>query len=325
MIIHFHFHFKTTGVTRSLESVLNPLNLLEETKVFGYGISKHKISFFKLLTAIYSSSKTVIHTHRNNETLLALFLRFLGGKFKLISTRHAETTPSKATFFLMSRADQCISLSQNMSNNLGIETIIIGHGVDTNQFLYYKQRRSLKPRVISVVGRIRKAKGQLDVVEAIAPLLYKNPNWNLHFIGTIDHPAYVEEINAILLAAEVKDQIHFVAQTNKIQEYYRSSSVVVIASYTEGFSLVCLEAMSSGCITIATEQVGIHSEVITHGINGFLYPKGSIKTLRKLLEGVMENPEKIKPELVRKTILDQWSFSSSAQKLFEIYNKVRTR
>lgn len=323
MIIHFHFHFKTTGVTRSVEGLLTPLNSMEETKVFGYGITRNKISFFKLLKVIYSSPKTIIHTHRNNETLIALILRFLGGKFKLVSTRHAESTPSKLTLFLMSKTDQCISLSQNMSNNLSLETTIIGHGIDTNHFLYDQQKRSLKPRTISVVGRIRKAKGQLDVIDAIAPLLNKNPNWNLHFIGTVDDPAYVKEINTISLTQGVQDQIHFVSQTNEIQEHYKSSSAVVIASHTEGFSLVCLEAMSSGCITIATEQVGIHSEVITHGINGFLYPKGDTHTLRKLLKEVIEEPEKLKPELVRKTILEQWSVSSSAKKLFDVYNKVR--
>ena len=94
MIIHFHFHFKTTGVTRSVESALGPLDLLEETRVFGYGISTHKISFFKLLKELYSKEKTIVHTHRNNETLFALTLRFFGAKFKLFTTCLLYTSPS---------------------------------------------------------------------------------------------------------------------------------------------------------------------------------------------------------------------------------------
>ena len=108
MIIHFHFHFKTTGVTRSVESVLGPLDSMEKTRVFGYGISTHKISFFKLLKELYSKEKTVVHTHRNNETLFALALRFFGAKLKLFTTRHAESKPSSTTNYLMSKADQCI-------------------------------------------------------------------------------------------------------------------------------------------------------------------------------------------------------------------------
>ena len=323
MIIFFHFHFKTTGVTRSVESILEPLNVLEETKVFGYGISKHKISFYKLLRLLYSDKKTIVHTHRNNEMLLALILRFLGGRFNLLRTRHAESTPSGLTNFLMSKADQCISLSAMMAQNLKLKSTVVGHGVDPNWLTYDLKKRAINPRKISVVGRIRKAKGQRDVMEAIAPLLLQNPSWEIQFIGTIDRPAYADEIRAIALTAQVENQIHFVSQTNQIEHYYQESTAVVVASYSEGFSLVCLEAMACGSTTIATEQVGIHSEVITNGVDGFLFPKGSISALRTILEEVIRTPENIDPKTARQTILDHWSVTTAAQKLFEIYSKLR--
>ena len=323
MIIFFHFHFKTTGVTRSVESILEPLNVLEETKVFGYGISKHKISFYKLLRLLYSDKKTIVHTHRNNEMLFALIFRFLGGRFHLLRTRHAESTPSGLTNFLMSKADQCISLSAMMAQNLKLKSTVAGHGVDPNWLTYDLKKRAINPRKISVVGRIRKAKGQRDVMEAIAPLLLQNPSWEIQFIGTIDRPAYADEIRAIALTAQVENQIHFVSQTNQIEHYYQESTAVVVASYSEGFSLVCLEAMACGSTTIATEQVGIHSEVITNGVDGFLFPKGSISALRKILEEVIRTPENIDPKTARQTILDHWSVTAAAQKLFEIYSKLR--
>ena len=323
MIIHFHFHFKTTGVTRSVESILEPLNVLEETKVFGYGVSKHKISFYKLLRLLYSDKKTIVHTHRNNEMLLALILRFLGGRFHLLLTRHAESTPSGLTNFLMSKADQCISLSGTMAQNLNLKSTVIGHGVDPDRLTYDVKKRATNPRKISVVGRIRKAKGQRDVMEAIAPLLSHNPNWEIQFIGTIDRPAYADEIRAIAATAQVENQIQFVSQTNQIEHYYQESTAVVVASYSEGFSLVCLEAMACGSTTIATEQVGIHSEVITNGVDGFLYPKGSVAALRTILENVIRTPEKIDPNIARQTILDHWSVTAAAQKLFETYSKLR--
>ena len=323
MIIHFHFHFKTTGVTRSVESILDPLNIKEQTKVFGYGISKHRISFFKLLGLLYFDKKTIVHTHRNNETLVALILRALGGKFILLCSRHAESTPSGLTNFLMSKADQCISLSPKMAQKLNLKSTVIGHGVNPNQFIYDEKRRKTTPRKISVVGRIRKAKGQRDVMEAIAPLLSKHPNWEVQFIGTVDQPTYADEIRAIAADAQVENQIQFIPQTNQIDRYYQESSAVVIASHSEGFSLVCLEAMSCGVPTIATEQVGIHSDVISNGVDGFLYPKGSVKALQKILEKVIQNPECLDAKTIRKTILDHWSVSTAAQKLFDTYNKLR--
>lgn len=324
MIIHFHFHFKTTGVTRSVESIVPCLNKFEETKVFGYGISSDKISFIKVLKAVFLKDKTIIHTHRNNEMLLALILRFVGGKFKLISTRHADSDPSRFTYYLMSKVDSRISLSKQMAKKLKTETTTIGHGVDTKNFQPRKLPLTLKEKTISVVGRIRKTKGQRDVVEAVAPLLRKNPEWKVQFIGTVDSEQYVQDIITIAKNNAVENQLQFISQTNQMSDYYQNSSVVVIASYTEGFSLVCLEAMSCGCITIATEQVGIHSEVIEHNKNGFLYPKGSISSLREIIENVFENPSVLEPKQIRQTILKDWSTEVSAQKLFEHYKKLRT-
>ena len=74
-------------------------------------------------------------------------------------------------------------------------------------------------------------------------------------------------------------QVHFIPESNKLIDYYRASTIVVIASVSEGFSLVCLEAMACGLITIATESVGIHSEVINHGENGFLFLKTTMNLL----------------------------------------------
>ena len=87
--------------------------------------------------------------------------------------------------------------------------------------------------------------------------------------------------------------------------------------------LSCIEAMACGSTTVATEQVGIHSEVITHGVDGFLYPKGSITALRTILEEVIQTPEKIDPKTARQTIVDHWSITTAAQKLFETYNQLR--
>ena len=324
MIIHFHFHFKTTGVTRSVESIVPCLNKQEETKIFGYGISSHKISFAKVLRAVFSLDKTIIHTHRNNEMLLALMLRLFGGKFKLCSTRHADSEPSSFTDYLMSMADSRISLSKQMDQKLKTETTIIGHGVDTNYFIPKKALENTKDKIISVVGRIRKSKGQRDVVEAAVPLLQKNPEWKIQLIGTLDSEAYAQEIKTIAKKNSVENQLQFISQTNEMNVYYQNSSVVVIASYTEGFSLVCLEAMSCGCITIATDQVGIHSEVIKHNKNGFLYPPGSISSLREIIKKVFENPYVLEGKQIRQAILKNWSNDIASKKLFELYDKLRT-
>ena len=78
--------------------------------------------------------------------------------------------------------------------------------------------------------------------------------------------------HTLALKNGISEQVHLIPETSRIEDYYRASTVVAIASVSEGFSLVCLEAMACGLTTIATDSVGIHSEVIKHGETGFLFP-----------------------------------------------------
>ncbi len=90
-----------------------------------------KISLPHFLKLAYSGNKLVVHTHRNNEIIFALLLRLLGGKFKLIFTRHSESKPSDFTLWLMKKADHVISLSSSMAKNLPLQSTVIRHGVNT--------------------------------------------------------------------------------------------------------------------------------------------------------------------------------------------------
>ena len=322
MVVHIHFHSHKTGVTRSVENIIPVLNKYTEARVFGYGIDAPKISLPHLLKLIYSGNKLVIHTHRNNEIIFALLLRLLGGKFKLIFTRHAESKPSDFTLWLMKKADLVISLSSSMSKNLPLQSIKIQHGVNTETFNIH-ERIGIgvikQKNLISVIGRIRPAKGQLVVMKALVEPLKNNADWGLLLIGKIDDKEYSDEIISIARENGISSQVHYMPESDEIINYYRASNIIVIASISEGFSLVCLEAMACGLITIATESVGIHSEVITHGENGFLFPINDDKCLSRIITDVILKKTSLNPEKIRQTIVEKWSVEKSVQRLLSLY------
>lgn len=322
MIVHIHFHSHKTGVTKSVENIIPVLNKFSDAKVFGYGITAPKISLFSLLRLIYSSDKPVIHAHRNNEIIFAILLRSLGGKFKLVFTRHAESKPSGFTVWLMKKADNLVSLSSSMARNLPCQSTIIKHGVDIEIFRIQEKTSIVgipQKNLISVIGRIRPAKGQLVVLKALISPLMNNPDWGLMLIGKIDDKAYAKEITSLASENGISSRIHFMPESDEIINYYRASSVAVIASVSEGFSLVCLEAMSCGLITIATQSVGIHSEVITHEENGFLFPKNDHETLSRIIIDIMSGKIRLNPEKIRQTIVDNWSIERSVKELIKLY------
>jgi mannosyltransferase len=322
MIVHTHFHSHKTGVTRSVENIIPVMNKFSGALVFGYGIDAPKISLLHLLKLVYSGNKLVIHTHRNNEIIFALLLRLLGGKFKLIFTRHSESKPSHFTLWLMKKADHIVSLSSSMSKNLPLQSTIIQHGVNTEIF-DIGEKISIKgipqKNLISVIGRIRPAKGQLVVMKALIEPLKNNAEWGLLLIGKIDDKEYSDEIISAAKHNGISSQVHSIPESDEIINYYRACKIVVIASISEGFSLVCLEAMACGLITIATETVGIHSEVITNGENGFLFPINDDKFLSRIITNVMSEKTSLNPEKIRQTIVENWSVEKNVRELLKLY------
>lgn len=324
ILIHTHFHKRRTGITRSIENVL-PYFSNFKTYVFGYNISGNKISYSQVKKLVFSSKKVVVHCHRNNEILRFLWLRILGGKFKLIITRHAESKPSKFSLFLFKKADALVTLTLKVSLKINIKNTLIPHGVDTNLFIP-KQSSSinkvLQEHIILCAGRVRKAKGQHILVKAAIPVLKKHKNYAVVIVGKTDDKNYVAELHSLLKEHNLENQVYFINETSKIITFYQASKLVVVPSFSEGFSLVCAESMSCGCTTIATKDVGIHSNIIQHKENGYLFEAGNITELSNYLFQIIDEKLPFTGEKARETILQNWSAQKEASELSKIYKLV---
>jgi len=322
LVVHLHFHHRTTGITRSIESILPFLLKYTDIKVLGYGINAVKINFTAFIKQAYSRGMLTVHAHRNNEIIFALILRFLGAKFRLVTTRHSETKPSGLTIYLMKKTDVVISLTGSMAKDLPVTSKIVRHGVNTSFFVPGKKKKIKgipQEKIISVIGRIRSAKGQDIVLRAMAPLLKANPDWGLAIIGKIDDRKYEKELISTAGQNRISTQVHFIPMVKNVLDIYHASDAVVIASASEGFSLVCLEALSCGLVTVATKSIGIHSEVIKDAENGFLYSFGDIENLRSIVSRIINNEVNFSPEEIRQSIVTNWDISKSARELAGIY------
>lgn len=322
VLIHTHFHKKRTGVTRSIENVFPFFESNYRAFIFGYGVNGPKMSFGKLLKLVFSKSYFVLHCHRNNEIVFALLLRLLGGNFKMISTRHAETLPSKPTEKLLKKTDTVVALTQSMADDLDYTNAVIGHGID--QGLFIPKNNVLKngitqTNILTCAGRVREAKGQKLLIEIAAPVLKKYADWALLIIGKVDNPAFLKELKTIVKQNDVEAQVYFIPETPEIISYYQASHSVIVPSFTEGFSLVCAEAMSCGCNVLASRGVGVHSEIIEEGKTGYLFDVHNRSELEKLLEELFSQKLQNCGEAAHNEIANKWSSQIEAQKLMELY------
>ncbi|APG65697.1 lipopolysaccharide biosynthesis protein [Tenacibaculum todarodis] len=322
ILIQTHFHKRRTGVTRSIENVLPFLEAKTATYVYGYGIEGNKISRKKLKSILFSDKKVVVHCHRNNEVLRMLYFRFIGAKFTLVSTRHAETNPSGLTKHLLKKSDKVITLIKSMSDNLGIKNTVVGHGVNINNFAP-NSNSTLKnipqENIILCAGRVRKAKGQIVLLEA-SKVLKTHKNWALVIVGKVDKPAFLEELKAIAKKHQIENQVYFIDETSAIISYYQAAKIAVVPSYSEGFSLVTAEAMSCECNVIATKNVGVHSSLISNQKNGYLFEAGNVNELENLLSKAIKNEIPHLGKQAREEIIANWSAKKEADNLMAVYN-----
>lgn len=93
-------------------------------------------------------------------------------------------------------------------------------------------------------------------------------------------------------------KLHGRMPRESVQEYMRTSDCFVMISESEAYGLVYLEAMSAGCITIASLGEGFDG-IIRHGENGFLCPAGDSMALAELIRHINALPAAEKQRISR--------------------------
>lgn len=128
-------------------------------------------------------------------------------------------------------------------------------GVDLDQFAPPTKPRNWPPKNILFVGRKSEEKGY-SIVEGAADMLARDTDVQFWFAGTFDRG---ESGN--------KHYLGFV-QAEDLPALYQRMDALVLASHTEGFPQVVVEAMATGLPTILSRH--LFESMFRHGIDTML-------------------------------------------------------
>lgn len=78
---------------------------------------------------------------------------------------------------------------------------------------------------------------------------------------------------------------------SELPAFFALADVFVLPSRHEPWGLIINEVMAAGRAVIASSDVGAHPDLITDGVEGFVYPVGDIDALAKCLAAVLHSPE----------------------------------
>jgi len=133
--------------------------------------------------------------------------------------------------------------------------------------VYPKEASTLENKRAIVVGRYNDAKGYEYLIEAWKIVHQKHPDWTLDIFGSGEMhdnvKMWIEENN-------LTDTMIMNEPTNNIMEEYHNSSICIISSRYEGFSMVMLEAMASGVPCVSFDCPFGPRNIIRNGEDGIL-------------------------------------------------------
>lgn len=165
------------------------------------------------------------------------------------------------------------------------------------------------------VGRLSKEKGYMDLVLIFEKLLKKYPDYKLNIIGDGEEK---ENIQKYIKEKKLENNIilHGFKSKEYINKILLNSSIYLMASYTESFGIVLIEAMSYGLPCIAYSSAEGANELIKNGKNGYLIDNRNEKEFIKKIEYLINNENKrneMKEECINtaskftsKTIIKSW-------------------
>lgn len=132
---------------------------------------------------------------------------------------------------------------------------------DTQEVSFLNNKR------VIMVGRYNDAKGYDYLIPAWSVVHQKHPDWELHVYGSGElHDQVVQWIRE----RHLEDTIILHEPVDNIKEKYLESSIAVLSSRYEGFSLVLLEAMACGVPFVSFDCPHGPRNIIRNGEDGLL-------------------------------------------------------
>ncbi|MBY5366180.1 glycosyltransferase family 4 protein [Rhizobium leguminosarum] len=257
----------------------------------------------------------LVHVHAIDFFFDALaWGRLLHGKPMIVTTHggffHTRkyATIKKIWFQTLTRASAmayrrvvCCSASDlKQFSEIVPDSLLIENGADIGKFADTASRRA-KRRIVTI-GRFSVNKRLDHLLDAMAMLKTRDPEWHLDIIGAESdlNRADVEgAIESRLLSGRVT--LHVSPENDTIRRVIAEASIFASASEYEGFGLVALEAMSAGLLPVLNANDAFTTLAARHPVLmlvDFTNPETAATAFETAHETLSRQPETVRAELL---------------------------
>lgn len=286
----------------------------------------------------------MVHSHSYKTTFVHLASRLLGRHgVPLCITLHGYTRSTgdfrsacyeRMDMFLMAFAKKvvCVSASDREyveRHNPRVAVEVIPNGINTDIVLKDEHPlRSLLPPeardlpILGTVGRLAQVKNQELLLRGHARIRSQMP-CKLVLIG--DGPLR-ERLQSLAAGLDSLADVIFVPFQSNILEWMRDMDAFALTSHTEGLPMTLLEAGMVGKAVICS-RVGAIPEVVTHGVNGMLFPTGDFQAFADSAARVLKDREFAARlgQALRDRVRDHYSIAATHRGYLRVYGQVMGR
>ncbi|HNU37095.1 MAG TPA: glycosyltransferase [Macellibacteroides fermentans] len=230
----------------------------------------------------------------------------------------------------MDFADHIITVS-NLTRNTVIEkyhqdpskVTTVHNAVEplSQDIVSIQDKRGVKDKVVTFLGRITMQKGPEYFVEAAAKVLEKADNVRFVMAGSGD---MMDQMIRLAASRNISDRFHFTGfmKGKQVYEVLKSSDVYVMSSVSEPFGISPLEAMQCGVPSIISKQSGC-AEILDYAVKVDYW---DIEAMADAIYGIITYPamyQFLKEEGKREVDNIKWEYAG--QKVRRIYDQVMNK
>lgn len=153
--------------------------------------------------------------------------------------------------------------------------------------------------VLGLIGRIDVLKGQLLLVEALH--LLNDPELAVCIMGAPtanESNFYWENLQEKIRDYKLENQVCILPFRDDVGIFYQAMDAIVMASKSETFGMVSIEALANGKPVIGSNSGGT-PEILGHGLFGLLFESMNAQDLAEKIAVFKENPRNFEPEKLK--------------------------